>query len=202
MTSFANFGWPRRTLTGALALSIPLIVMTGCSNSTDAPSTTISAGQVPAPGSQDGIHSVADTDYEQIALAVDTTQIELATLALDPSRQADTKVRSIAKTAADTVGPEATVLRAKLVNEGNATTTDHHQPAVTNEQVNELKELSGERFDSAWARAMMSLNEQVIQAATTELNTGEDRETRAMARTKIDYAAAQNGALKPIAAKQ
>ena len=66
-------------------------------------------------------------------------------------------------------------------------------------QIAALKKLSGAAFDTAWARVMTSLNEQVIAAAVTELNVGEDKETRTLARAKIDYASAQNGALRPIA---
>jgi len=194
---------PRRhALIGLAAVALPLAMITGCAASGGAPTPSISDGQVPAPGSQEGVHSVADTDYEQIALAVDTAQIELNELVNEPAREASEAVVEIAKKSAVTVGAEAKVLRAKLVRDGNATITNHHKPAVTGEQLAALKLLSGARFDSAWARAMMSLNEQVIQAAVIELNTGEDRETRTLARTKIDYAAAQNGALKPIAAKQ
>lgn len=145
------------------------------------------------------MHSVADTDYEQIALAVDTTQVQLDDVAADPARKASPAVLAIAKQSAATVGPEATTLRAKLVKDGNATTSDHHKPAVSSGQVDALKQLSGTAFDTAWARAMISLNEQVIAAAVTEMNVGEDQTTRALARAKIDYASAQNGALRPIA---
>lgn len=191
----------QRALTVCAVLVVPMVVLAGC-NSASAPTTTISDGQVPAPGSQEGIHSVADTDYEQIALAVDTQQVALDEIAADPARKASDAVKAIAKSSAETVGPEAKVLRAKLVKDGNATTVDHHKPAVTDAQLAALKKLSGERFNSAWARAMYSLNQQVIAAAVTEMDTGEDQTTRAMARAKIDYASAQNGALKPIMEKQ
>jgi len=189
-------------LTACAAISIPLAVLTGCSSGASAPTQSITSGEVPAPGSQPGIHAVADTDYEQIALAVDTQQVSLAELAAEPARNASGQVKAIAKSAAETVGPEAKVLRAKLVKDGNATTADHHKPAVSDEQIAALKKLSGDRFDSAWARAMYSLNLQVVAAAVIEMDTGEDQTTRAMARSKIDYASAQNGALKPLTGKQ
>ena len=189
-----------RTLAACAILTISLPTLTSCGSAGSTPSPTISGSQAPAPGSQEGLHSVADTDYEQIALAVDTTQVELDQVAADPNRKASAAVLTIAKKSAETVGPEATALRAKLVNDGNATTVGHHKPAIGTAEVAALKNLAGPQFDSAWARAMITLNDQVIAAAVTELNTGEDRETRTMARSKIDYASAQNGALRPIAA--
>lgn len=185
------------TICAVLSLSLPILV--SCSSSSSTPTPTISGSQAPAPGSQDGIHSVADTDYEQIALAVDTTQVELDAVAADPARKASGAVQAIAKQSAETVGPEAKVIRAKLVKDGTAAVSDHHKPAVSDDQINALKKLSGKEFDTAWARAMISLNEQVISAAVTEMNVGEDKATRALARAKIDYASAQNGALRPIA---
>lgn len=188
-----------RPLTICVVLSVSLPILASCSSNGSSPTPTISGSQAPAPGSQEGVHSVADTDYEQIALAVDTTQVQLDDVAADPARKASPAVLAIAKQSAATVGPEATTLRAKLVKDGNATTSDHHKPAVSSGQVDALKQLSGTAFDTAWARAMISLNEQVIAAAVTEMNVGEDQTTRAMARAKIDYASAQNGALRPIA---
>lgn len=177
-------------------------LLTACGDTSSTPVPTISDGQAPAPGSQPGIHSVADTDYEQIALTVDTAQVELDNLALEPARNASATVKQIATESAATVGPEAAALRAKMVTDGNAELANHHKAAVSDEAITALSKLSGARFDSAWARAMYTLNEQVIQAAVTEMNTGEDQTTRAMARTKIDYASAQNGALKPLIGKQ
>lgn len=200
MDGFMRTSTRQRALTICAALSVALVAFAGCSSGS--PTTTITDGQVPAPGSQEGVHSVADTDYEQIALAVDTQQIALDGIAAEPARKASEAVKSIAKSSAETVGPEAKVLRAKLVKDGNATTVDHHKPAVSDQQLAAIKKLSGERFNSAWARAMYSLNQQVIAAAATEMDTGEDQTTRAMARAKIDYASAQNGALQPIMTKQ
>jgi len=188
-----------RLLTISMVLSISLPFLASCSSADSTPTPVISGSQAPAPGSANGVHSVADTDYEQTALVVDTTQVELDQIALDPSRKASAAVQAIAKQSAETVGPEATVLRKKLVTDGNATTDEHHKPAVGSTQIAALKKLSGAAFDTAWARAMTSLNEQVIAAAVTELNVGEDKETRTLARAKIDYASAQNGALRPIA---
>ena len=202
MGRFVRSARGRRILTACAAASIPLMVLTGCNAGASAPTQAITNGEVPAPGSQPGIHSVADTDYEQIALAVDIQQVSRAELGGEPARKAGAQVKGIAKTAAETVGPEAKVLRAKLVTDGNAVTADHHKPAVSDQQIAALKKLSGERFDSAWARAMYTLNEQVVAAAVVEMDTGEDQTTRAMARSKIDYASAQNGALKTLTGKQ
>jgi hypothetical protein len=195
ISRFTAIGFAAALFAGAASL-------TACGTSSTPSAPVISDGQAPAPGSQPGIHSVADTDYEQIALTVDTAQIELDNLALEPARNASDQVKQIAAESAATLGPEAATLRAKMVKDGNAELANHHKAAVSDAAIATLSKLQGSRFDSAWARAMYSLNEQVIQAAVTEMNTGEDQTTRAMARSKIDYASAQNGVLKPLTGKQ
>lgn len=172
-------------------------VLGACSNGTASPSIT--GSEAPAPGSQDGVRSISDTDYEQIALAVDTSQIKLATIAKQPPRQASAEVDAIATQALETLAPEALQLRQNLVKAGDAATSHNHKAAIEGAAFTKLESLTGAAFDSAWARAMYVLNEQVIAAAATEMNYGEDKATRALARAKIDYASAQNGRLRPIA---
>ena len=138
-----------RLLTIGMVLSISLPFLASCSSADSTPTPVISGSQAPAPGSADGVHSVADTDYEQTALVVDTTQVELDQIALDPSSKASAAVQAIAKQSAETVGRQATVWRNKLVTDGNATTDEHHKPAVGSTQIAALKRLSGAAFDTA-----------------------------------------------------
>lgn len=159
----------------------------------------ISDSQAPAPGTQTGIRSITDTDYEQTALSIDTTQLTLADLARQPAQGAGTQVLAIANEAVTVLGPETVVLRKSLVTSGNAEGDAHNHAVIDDAAVNALSKKTGPAFDSAWARAMLVLNEQAIAAAVNELNYGEDTATRALARTKIDYASKQNAALKRIA---
>ena len=64
-------------------------------------------------------------------------------------------------------------------------TDEHHKPAVGSTQIAALKKLSGAALGAGCGRSMTSLNEQVIAAAVTELNVGEDKETRTLARAKM-----------------
>lgn len=172
--------------------------LSSCASSSSAPEIT--GSQAPAPGSQEGIRSITDTDYEQIALAVDTAQIELSRMAKEPARNASAAVQAVSTEALAVLPQESAVLRKSLVNNGDAETAPHNHAAVDDAAISALNTKSGKAFDSAWARDMLVLNEQVIAAAVNEMNLGEDRRTRAMARSKIDYASKQNATLKRIAA--
>ena len=182
-----------------LFLSIGTLVLTGCASQTGTP--TISGSQAPAPGSQTGVRSVTDTDYEQIALAVDTAQLKLAALAKEPGRGASSSVRTIAEQTTQTLTPEVAAIRKHLVVSGDAVVSDHNHAAVDDAAIAAVGSKSGTAFDAAWARNMFVLNDQVIAAAVTELNLGEDPVTRQLARSKIDYASAQNAELKRIAGR-
>lgn len=180
-------------LTGALVAGL-----TACSGNSANPAPVPSDGQVPAPGSQPGLHAVADTDYEQITLGIDTQQIELAQLAKQAARQASPEVTAIADNTSSVIGIEAEALRAMLVENGDSLTHQHGDPSAAASAVAALKQLSGTAFDKAWAEAMITLNKAAIEAAVTEMNTGEDQETRAIARARIDQASAQNGNLEAL----
>lgn len=184
------------TSIGAIALGAAL-VLSGCSSG-DSATPEISNGQAPAPGSQTGIHAVADTDYEQIALAVDTAQIELSELARAVNQKASKQVVEIADQAMTLLPDDAKSLRQQLIDHGNALTAEHHKADFNQAELTTLRGLTGPAFDKAWAQEMITLNDQVIQAAVTEMNVGEDPKTRALARAKIDYASSQNAALKRI----
>lgn len=180
-----------RLMCGVFAATVFLV---GCSSS----GSEISGSQAPAPGSQEGIRSVTDTDYEQIALTVDTTQVELSNLAMDAETQSNQAVRTVAGEALRVLPPEIEELRKSLVVAGDQVVGHEHHAAVDEESVKKLRELRGNEFNKAWARDMLVLNEQVISAAVNEMNLGEDQATRARARAKIDYASAQNAQLKRI----
>lgn len=182
-----------------LFLSVGGFVLIGCASQSAAPD--ISGSQAPAPGSQTGIRSVTDTDYEQIALAVDTAQLKLAALTKEPNRDASDAVRAIADQTLQTLTPEVATIRKHLVVSGDAVVSDHNHAAVDDASIAAVGSKSGTAFDAAWARNMFVLNDQVIAAAVTELNLGEDPVTRQLARSKIDYASAQNAELKRIAGR-
>ena len=126
-----------------MVLSVSLPILASCSSNGSSPTPTISGSQAPAPGSQEGVHSVADTDYEQIALAVDTTQVQLDDVAADPARKASPAILAIANSPLQPSDRRRRLCARNSSSDGNATTSDHHKPAVSSGQVDALKQLSG-----------------------------------------------------------
>lgn len=191
----------RSTLARVIAGSTIVIVACGvasCGSQATAPVPDFSASQAPAPGSQIGIHAGADTDYEQIVLAIDTQQLELSALAGDPARGTSDRVRRIAKESTKMLAPEAKELHEKLVADGDALDSHHSQSVTATSPASQLANLNGAAFDTAWLNNMVALNTAAISAAVTEMNLGEDRKTRDLARAKIDAASAQNAQLKRL----
>lgn len=171
---------------GAICLGI---VLSGCSGSNTSPETPeISNNVAPAPGSQPGLRTVADVDYEQFTLSADTQLIKLAKLAQEPARRASTQVKSTAQEILDVAGPDAKELRSRLVKSGDALTDHHGSGTKDAQQLQELETQTGSTFDRNWKTAVLTANQEIIDAATTELNRGEDQETRALARKRIETA--------------
>ena len=187
----------RRTVLLAGAALVSLGVVAGCSSQAAAP--PIVGSQAPAPGSQDGVRSISDTDFDQLALAVTTAQLQLAELAQQPTQDASSAVVALAADTTKVLTPQAAELQQQLVTAGDAAVSAHHHAAVEESAITALGGLTGSAFDARWARAMLVLNDQIIAAAVNELNVGEDKKSREFARARIDQASAQNGALKQIA---
>lgn len=166
------------------------VVAAGCSgNGAASEAPTISGDMAPAPGARPGLRTVADVDYEQIVLSADTQLIKLAELAQEPARGASAAVRRSAKEIDQVAGPDAKVLRMRLVKSGDALTDHHGSESKEAKQLQDLKSLAGSTFDRKWQAAVLRINQEIIDAATVELNRGEDQETRALARTRIESAA-------------
>lgn len=172
----------------AIVLVAASFGITGCSNSAQTPTPSISEGLAPAPGSQTGLRSVADVDYEQITLSADTQLIKLAELAQDPKYRASSQVKQLAKQVAEVAGPDAQTLRLRLVKAGDALADHHGHGTKSDEQLRELKSLKGPSFDKLWMSSVARINNEIIAAATIELNQGEDQETRALARQRVESA--------------
>lgn len=165
------------------------IALAGCGGEASPEAPTISGEMAPAPGSQTGLRTVADVDYEQFTLSADTQLIKLAKLAQEPARRASNQVKSTAQEIQEVAGPDATTLRARLVKSGDALTDHHGSGTKDAQQLKDLATESGATFDKNWKIAVLAANQEIIDAATTELNRGEDQETRALARKRIESAA-------------
>lgn len=174
------------TAAGATAL---FLGVSGCSGDNASPNAPeISGDTAPAPGSQPGLRTVADVDYEQFALSADTQLIKLAKLAQDPARRASQQVTSTAQEISDVAGPDAKTLRLRLTKSGDALTDHHGSGTKDGQRLQELSGQTGATFDKNWKVAVLAANQEIIDAATTELNRGEDQETRALARKRIESA--------------
>lgn len=183
---------PRRrsTMTARLAVGAVCLglLVSGCGSNASPTAPEISGDMAPAPGSQTGLRTVADVDYEQFTLSADTQLIKLAKLAQEPARDASTKVKDTAKEISKIAGPDAKGLRMRLIESGDALTDHHGSGTKDAQQLQELTTQTGTTFDKNWKVAVLAANQEIIDAATTELNRGEDQETRALARKRIESA--------------
>ncbi|MFZ1363013.1 MAG: DUF305 domain-containing protein [Candidatus Nanopelagicales bacterium] len=183
---------PRRrsTMTARLAVGAVCLglLVSGCGSNASPTAPEISGDMAPAPGSQTGLRTVADVDYEQFTLSADTQLIKLAKLAQEPARDASTKVKDTAKEISKIAGPDAKELRMRLIESGDALTDHHGSGTKDAQQLQELTTQTGTTFDKNWKVAVLAANQEIIDAATTELNRGEDQETRALARKRIESA--------------
>lgn len=185
----------RRTTIVVAGISLATgLALTACSSSTPANETP--SGQAASP-SQTGF-TTTDADYNQLAFSVDNAQIELSQLAVAVKQQASDQVLAIARQANATLPDDIKAVRQLLIANNVPLTSEQNKADITQAQFTALHALTGSAFDQAWAQKMITLNNQVLSAATTEMNSGQDPQTRALARAKIDYASAQNGALKRI----
>lgn len=178
----------RRMIATASAVVIALGVSACSSNGTSPAAPEISGDMAPAPGTQSGLRTVADVDYEQITLSADTQLIKLAKLAQDPARRASKQVTSAAQEILDVAGPDAKTLRLRLTKSGDALTDHHGSGTEDGQRLQELSTQEGATFDKNWKAAVLTVNQEIIDAATVELNRGEDQETRALARKRIESA--------------
>lgn len=183
---------PRRrsTMTARLAVGAVCLglLVSGCGSNASPTAPEISGDMAPAPGSQTGLRTVADVDYEQFTLSADTQLIKLAKLAQETARDASTKVKDTAKEISKIAGPDAKELRMRLIESGDALTDHHGSGTKDAQQLQELTTQTGTTFDKNWKVAVLAANQEIIDAATTELNRGEDQETRALARKRIESA--------------
>ncbi|WP_018178152.1 DUF305 domain-containing protein [Jongsikchunia kroppenstedtii] len=139
--------------------------------------------------------NAADVMFDQMMIPHHQQAVEMAKLV--PSRTTNERVRALATAIEGAQQPEIDQMTAALQawhqptsmpsDGGHGGHGGHSMSGMMNDdQMNELKTLSGSAFDTMWLRMMVEHHQGAIEMAQTELAQGKDPATKALAQSIID----------------
>ncbi len=173
----------RRPLLPVLA-AVAALLLAGCGSQSDT----------------DAGHDGADVTFAQQMVPHHQQAVEMADLALDPSRGASAEVSDLATRIRAAQKPEIEELTGFLESWGeDVPSGDHsghggHDMAsmkdmagmMTDEQMARLADSAGPDFDRLWLQMMIEHHEGAVEMAETEIADGQDAQAKALARAIVD----------------
>lgn len=172
----------------------------GGGDTTQLPALTTPAGSG-ATGEQ--AHNDADVTFAQGMIAHHQQAIEMAEIALDPTRRARSEVVDLAGRISEAQGGEIAQMTAWLESWDEPVTMDtsggHDMSSMegmmTAEDMDTLATLTGPDFDTTWLEMMIAHHEGAIAQSETVLAEGGDAEARSLAERIIS---AQQGEIEAM----
>lgn len=176
----------RRLLTAALAAAA--LLLAGCGS----------------PNTSDEGHDAADVTFAQQMVPHHEQAVEMARLALDAERGASAQVQDLAERIQQAQGPEIATMKGWLDGWGEDVPNHagHDTGSMTgmmsDAQLSELEQASGDTFDRLWLQMMVAHHQGAITMAETEIADGQDSRAKAMARAIIDAQKAEISQMKTL----
>lgn len=186
-----------RAALAATASVLVALALTGCGSDEgnlhgsmkggrSTPGTSAAPATSPAVGATD--HDQADVDFALQMVPHHLQAVEMADLV--PARSGDEQLRALATRIKQAQQPEVEQLTSLLAAWGVApdsgmSDADHMDPGatgmLTDDQLRALGALRGDDFRAEWLRLMIAHHTGALAMARTQLDTGTDPATRALA---------------------
>jgi uncharacterized protein (DUF305 family) len=181
-----------RTSLAAAALS-GVLALGACGNegSKSVPSTTtVAVGATAAPGS--AVFSDADVAFAQEMIPHHEQAIEMADIALDPSRGAGLEVKALAEVIRAGQEPEIALMKGWLaawsqpeMGEMEGHDMSSMQGMMSVADMEALERASGAAFDAEWLKMMIKHHEGAVSMAKGVQSGGQSPDVRALAEQVI-----------------
>lgn len=176
-----------RPLRAAAALGLAAsLVLAGCGgDATTGSGSPSSAGTSSATSAAEGEHNQADEMFSAMMVPHHEQAIEMADLV--PERSDDQELKDLAQQIKDAQGPEIETMEGWLDDWGAkpGSMMDHSGHGMggmmSEEDMTELKSLSGKPFDTKWLEMMIEHHEGAIDMAEMVKRNGESAEVEALA---------------------
>ena len=134
-------------------------------------------------------HNSADVMFAQMMIPHHEQAIEMADMALKPSRHATEELRNLATAMKSAQTTEVATLTQLLGQWGEPSSMHHHGDTMdgmlSNDELSALVEQQGPAFDASWARAMISHHRGAIAMAQDVATSGVNQKVRQLARDMV-----------------
>jgi len=134
-------------------------------------------------------HNAADIMFAQMMIPHHEQAIDMAEMALNPSRHASEELRNLATEMKTAQSTEVATLTQLLGPWGESSAMHHHgdmmDGMLTRDELAALAEQQGPAFDASWARAMISHHRGAIAMAQDVATSGVNRKVRQLARDMV-----------------
>lgn len=176
------------------------LVLAGCGSSSsdsstassEAAATSASLTGPAASDAADASFNTADVAFAQNMIAHHQQAIEMASLALDPTSGASAKVTDLAQRIKAAQDPEVSMMSGWLEHWHEPMTMDSSaghdmgsmhsaEGMMSDEDMDQLMQLSGPEFDKAWLQGMIEHHEGAITMAEQIKDEGDSPDVRALA---------------------
>lgn len=207
---------PGRATAFGAALSAVILALSACSDdgngagdSGGASSATTTRAESAASTTMQSVEAAgnaADIAFAQGMIVHHRQAVELSAIALDPARNSSAPVRQLASQITAAQEPEIKQMQAMLARWGAPEEMDMSQPhdmssmegMADDDEIANLKTLSGIPFDHAWAKLMNAHHVGAVASATKVIETGDDPQLEAMAKDIVTAQTAEIATLDQI----
>jgi uncharacterized protein (DUF305 family) len=148
-------------------------------------------------------HNSADVMFAQMMIPHHQQAIDMADMALNPSRHASEKLRNLATEMKAAQTMEVATLTQLLGQWGEPNSMHHHGDTMdgmlSNDELSALVEQQGPAFDASWALAMISHHRGALAMAQDVATSGVNRKVRRLACDMVKAQRSEIAVLQRIA---